>query len=88
MIMIPALPFMFREKLFTLSHIAVLECVIELVACLAAVQADETAYRYALIASQCIVLQAGHPHLQRIKVRDICAIISQNLRMIRIYLYN
>ena len=29
---------MFREKLFTLSHLSVLECVIELVACLAAVQ--------------------------------------------------
>ena len=54
--------FYVREKLFTLSHIAVLECVIELVACLAAVQADETAYRYALIASQCIV-QIGRAHV-------------------------
>ena len=31
-------------------------------------QADETAYRYALICSQCIQLQAGHPYLEKIKV--------------------
>jgi len=60
--------FYVREKLFTLSHLSVLECVIELVACLAAVQADETAYRYALISSQCILLQAGHPYLEKVKV--------------------
>jgi len=60
--------FYVREKLFTLSHIAVLECVIELVACLAAVQADETAYRYALIASQCIQLSQGHPRLAKITI--------------------
>ena len=30
--------YLYREKMFTLSHIAVLECVTELVACLAAVQ--------------------------------------------------
>jgi len=60
--------FYVREKLFTLSHIAVLECVIELVACLAAVQADETAYRYTLIASQCIHLSQGHPRLAKITI--------------------
>jgi len=60
--------FYIREKMFTLSHISVLECVIELVACLAAVKSDETAYRYALIASQCIQLSAGHPYLAQITV--------------------
>jgi len=60
--------FYIREKMFTLSHICVLECVVELVACLAAVKSDETAYRYALIASQCIQLSAGHPFLTQITV--------------------
>ena len=32
------------------------------------VQADETAYRYALIAGQCIQLQTGHPYLDKIRV--------------------
>ena len=38
--------FYIREKLVTISHVTVLECVVELVACLAAIEADENAYRY------------------------------------------
>ena len=32
--------FYIREKLVTISHVTVLECVVELVACLAAIEAD------------------------------------------------
>ena len=38
--------FYIREKLVTISHVTVLECVVELVACLAAIEADENAYRW------------------------------------------
>lgn len=31
----------------TISHVTVLECVVELVACLAAIEADENAFRWA-----------------------------------------
>jgi hypothetical protein len=43
--------FYIREKLVTISHVTVLECVVELVACLAAIQADDSAFRCVLIAA-------------------------------------
>lgn len=41
--------FYIREKLVTISHVTVLECVVELVACLAAIEADDNAYRWAMM---------------------------------------
>jgi len=60
--------FYIREKLVTISHVTVLECVVELVACLAAIQADENAFRYALVAAQCLQLLHGHPEVDRVKI--------------------
>jgi len=60
--------FYIREKLVTISHVTVLECVVELVACLAAIEADENAFRYALVAAQCLQLLHGHPEVDRVRV--------------------
>lgn len=60
--------FYIREKLVTISHVTVLECLIELVACLAAVEADENAFRYSLVAAQCLQLLHGHPEVDRVRV--------------------
>lgn len=60
--------FYIREKLVTISHVTVLECVVELVACLAAVESDESAFRYALVAAQCLQLLHGHPEVDRIRI--------------------
>jgi len=60
--------FYIREKLVTISHVTVLECLIELVACLAAVEADENAFRYGLVAAQCLQLLHGHPEVDRVRV--------------------
>ena len=76
--------FYIREKLVTISHVTVLECVVELVACLAAIealstwyilimlnlisQADESAFRYSLVAAQCLQLLHGHPEVDRVKI--------------------
>ena len=46
----------------------VLECVVELVACLAAIDADESAFRYSLVAAQCLQLLHGHPEVDRVKI--------------------
>ena len=42
--------FYIREKLVTISHVTVLECVVELVACLAAIEADDNAYRWEMMS--------------------------------------
>lgn len=60
--------FYIREKLVTISHVTVLECVVELVACLAAIEADESAFRYSLVAAQCLQLLHGHPEVDRVKI--------------------
>lgn len=60
--------FYIREKLVTISHVTVLECVVELVACLAAIDADESAFRYSLVAAQCLQLLHGHPEVDRVKI--------------------
>jgi len=60
--------FYIREKLVTISHVTVLECVVELVACLAAIEADDNAYRYALVAAQCLQLLHGHPEVDRVRI--------------------
>jgi len=60
--------FYIREKLVTISHVTVLECVVELVACLAAIQADDSAFRYSLVAAQCLQLLHGHPEVDRVKI--------------------
>jgi len=60
--------FYIREKLVTISHVTVLECVVELVACLAAIEADENAYRYSLVAAQCLQLLHGHPEVDRVRI--------------------
>jgi len=60
--------FYIREKLVTISHVSVLECVVELVACLAAIEADESAFRYSLVAAQCLQLLHGHPEVDRVKI--------------------
>jgi hypothetical protein len=60
--------FYVREKLVTISHVSVLEVLIELVGCLAEIEAEENAYRYALVAAQCVTLLHGHPEVNRIKI--------------------
>jgi len=60
--------FYIREKLVTISHVTVLECVVELVACLAAIESDESAFRYSLVAAQCLQLLHGHPEVDRVKI--------------------
>jgi len=60
--------FYIREKLVTISHVTVLECVVELVACLAAIEAYENAFRYALVAAQCLQLLHGHPEVDRVRI--------------------
>lgn len=60
--------FYIREKLVTISHVSVLECVMELVACLAATEADESAFRYSLVAAQCLQLLHGHPEVDRVRI--------------------
>lgn len=60
--------FYIREKLVTISHVTVLECVVELVACLAAIEADESAFRYSLVAAQCLQLLHGHPEVDRVRI--------------------
>ena len=40
----------------------------ELVACLAAIDADESAFRYSLVAAQCLQLLHGHPEVDRVKI--------------------
>jgi len=60
--------FYIREKLVTICHVTVLECLIELVACLAQNQIYDSAYRYSLVAAQSLQLLAGHPEVDRVKV--------------------
>jgi len=60
--------FYVREKLVTISHVSVLEVLIELVACFAEIEAEENAYRYSLVAAQCLHLLHGHPEANRIKI--------------------
>jgi len=60
--------FYIREKLVTISHVTVLECVVELVACLAAIQSQDSAFRYALVAAQCLQLLHGHPEVDRVRI--------------------
>jgi hypothetical protein len=60
--------FYVREKLVTISHVSVLEVLIELVACFAEIEAEESAYRYSLVAAQCLQLLHGHPEANRIKI--------------------
>merc|ERR1712212_682812 len=57
-----------RRRLVTISHVTVLECVVELVACLAAIEADGNAYRYSLVAAQCLQLLHGHPEVDRVRI--------------------
>merc|ERR1711955_129245 len=38
------------------------------VACLAAIDADESAFRYSLVAAQCLQLLHGHPEVDRVKI--------------------
>jgi len=60
--------FYIREKLVTISHVSVLECLVELVACLEATQAEEPAFRYALVTGQSMALLAGHPMVDTLRV--------------------
>lgn len=60
--------FYVREKLVTISHVSVLEVLIELVACFAEIEAEENAYRFSLVAAQCLQLLHGHPEANRIKI--------------------
>lgn len=60
--------FYIREKLVTICHVSVLECLIELVACLAETESYESSYRYCLVAAQSLQLLHGHPEVDRVKV--------------------
>jgi len=60
--------FYIREKLVTICHVSVLECLIELVACLAEVESYESAFRYSLVSAQSLQLLHGHPEVERVKV--------------------
>jgi len=60
--------FYIREKLVTICHVSVLECLIELVACLAEVESYESAFRYCLVSAQSLQLLHGHPEVERVKV--------------------
>ena len=51
--------FYIREKLVTISHVTVLECVVELVACLAAIEADDNAYRGDLMTHSLFMMVLG-----------------------------
>merc|ERR1719242_979911 len=53
--------FYIREKLVTICHVSVMECLIELVACLAHMESWDSAYRYSLVSAQSLQLLHGHP---------------------------
>ncbi len=60
--------FYVREKLLTLSHAHVLQCLCELVATLAAVSRPEMAFSYALVAMRSLDLARGHPEAEAMRV--------------------
>ena len=68
----------------TISHVTVLECVVELVACLAAIEADENAFRWASASglshwmplrwSATVAPDTVFPEGQRVSMVTLCVI--------------